>query len=55
MAKSKVIDNYIDKLLDKECLTKEEAQILLEYLRPRPKTLLEQLVEIINFINGGNK
>lgn len=55
MSKSKIVDKYIDKLLDKERLTKEEAQILIEYLRPKPKTLLEQLVDIINFINGGTK
>lgn len=55
MSRSKVIDRYVDKLLDKDRLTKEEAQIVLEYLRPKPKTLLEQLVEIINYINGGIK
>ena len=45
MSKSS-IDKYIERLLDKEVLTKEEAQILIEYLRPKPKTLLEQLLEI---------
>lgn len=53
--RQKLIDDYVSNLLQKDRLTKEEAQIVLEYLRPKPKTLLEQLAEIINFLNGGSK
>lgn len=55
MVKEQLIDRYVTKLLEKDSLTKEEARMVLEYLRPKPKTLLEQLSEIINLINGGNK
>lgn len=54
MSKS-AIDKFIEKLLDKDTLTPEEVEILLLYLRPKPKTILEQIIEVVNFINGGTK
>lgn len=55
MAKS-LEDKYAEKLIDKgDNLTKEEAAFLMEYFRPKPKSILEQLLEVVRFINGGDK
>lgn len=55
MPKSTILrDKYAEKLIEKDNLTKEEAAFLLEYFRPEPKTILNQILEVVKFINRGD-